>query len=297
MFQPLRTFFRRLLSGMGHALGSVVATFSRRPSQNADASVSVHMLVSSKTWHAGLLAALSFEFFTGRRWNLFIHEDGSVDDATRHRIEKVLPGVRFVSRVETDEKVEKALASYPDCWKHRSRHNLFLKFFDIPVFAPGERFVFIDSDVLFFRKPQEILDWVDNDSEECFYNEDTKEKYCIPRQEIESALGITMWPRFNSGLLLMTRQALSLDLAEKLLTTFETTAHHPQFFEQTLYALMASAWNRGGALPRTYEISWGFFRKKNSIARHYVGAFKHDILYLEGPITLLWKMLPSFWER
>ena len=92
----------------------------------------------------------------------------------------------------------------------------------------------------------------------------------------------------------MPRRAISLDLAGKLLSAFETTAHHPQFFEQTLYALMASDWNRGGALPLSYEISWGFFRKKGSVSRHYLGAFKHDILYLEGPITLFWKMtLPS----
>ena len=95
--------------------------------------------------------------------------------------------------------------------------------------------------------------------------------------------------------MLVPRQVISLDLAEKLLTTFETTAHHPQFFEQTLYALMASAWNRGGPLPSTYEISWKFFRQKNCIARHYIGAFKHDVLYLEGPVTLLWKIfLPNF---
>lgn len=288
MFQPLRTFARRFLSNIGHALGTLVATLSRRPSQESKASVSVHMLVSSKTWHAGLLAAISFEFFTQRRWKLFIHEDGSVDEQTRRRIERVLPGVRFISRRESEEKTQLTLASYPACLRHRARHNLFLKFFDVPVFAE-KRFVFLDSDVLFFRKPQEILDWVDSESEDCFYNEDTKEKYCIPRQEIESALGIKLWPRFNSGLLLMTRQAISLELAEKLLITFEATAHHPQFFEQTLYALMASAWNCGGALPSTYEISWGFFRHKKSIARHYVGAFKHDILYLEGPITLLLK--------
>ena len=90
---------------------------------------------------------------------------------------------------------------------------------------------------------------------------------------------------------LMPLAAISLPLAEQLLITFKTTAHHPQFFEQTLYALMASAWNRGGALPSTYEISWGFFRKPHSICRHYVGAFKHDLLYIEGVTTLFWKMV------
>ena len=63
--------------------------------------------------------------------------------------------------------------------------------------------------------------------------------------------------------------------------------HHPQFFEQTLYALMASALNKGGMLPATYNISWGYLRAPGSICRHYVGAFKHDLLYIEGAPSLL----------
>ncbi len=50
----------------------------------------------------------------------------------------------------------------------------------------------------------------------------------------------------------------------------------------------------GGALPSTYEISWGLFRKPHSICRHYVGAFKHDLLYIEGVTTLFWKMVFHF---
>jgi hypothetical protein len=236
-----------------------------------------------------MLAAISFEFFTQRRWNLFIHEDGSVDEATRREIEQLLPGVHFIPRSLSEELVQKRLEPYPNCQLLRREHNLFLKFFDLPAFAPGERFILLDSDVIFFNRPEEILTWVDSQSQECRYNEDTKEKYCIPRYEIEPALGIELWPRFNSGLVLMPLAALSLPLAEQLLTTFKTSAHHPQFFEQTLYALMASAWNRGGALPATYEISWGFFRKPHSICRHYVGAFKHDLLYIEAVLTLFWK--------
>lgn len=296
MFQSLRTFLRHLLSSWGYALASFVIRHSKRPEvlHSYEKPVSVHLLVSSKTWHAGLLAAISFEYFTQRKWDLFIHEDGSVSDTVKQEIESVLPGVHFVQRTVSEEKMKDYLKDHPLCAAHRSRHNLFLKFFDLPAFAPGEKFILLDSDVLFFSRPQEILDWADGGHEECFYNEDTKEKYCIPRPEIEKALGIKLWPRFNSGLVLMLQHAISLDLAEKLLSTFETTAHHPQFFEQTLYALMASQWNRGGALPPSYEISWGFFRKKGSVTRHYVGAFKHDILYLEGPITLFWKItLPS----
>jgi len=80
----------------------------------------------------------------------------------------------------------------------------------------------------------------------------------------------------------MQARAMDMDLAEKLLVTFEQTAHHPQFFEQTLYGLMCSALNKGAALPRTYNISWGYLADPGSICRHYVGDFKHDLLYFEG---------------
>ncbi len=290
MFRSVRSFLRRLLAQCGYALGTVLMFFWKRPAGEVDTSVSVHFLVSSRTWHAGVLAAMSFEFFTQRRWNLFFHEDGSVDKESRKKIEKILKGVHFISRAQSEEVVKPRLNAYPHCQSLRQEHNLFLKFFDLPAFASGERMILLDSDVIFFKKPQEILNWVDTNSQECWYNKDTTEKYCIPRYEIEPALGIKLWPSFNSGLILMPLAAISLPLAEQLVGLFKASAHHPPFFEQTLYALMASVWNRGGALPATYEISWGLLRNRNSICRHYVGAFKHDLLYIEGVITLFWKI-------
>jgi hypothetical protein len=249
--------------------------------------VSVHMLVSSETWDAGILAAISFENFTGRRWPLFIHEDGSVTRAQRGTIERILRGVRFVPRAEAEKVMERRLAKHPKSFSNRSRHNLFLKFFDFPAYAPYDRFVVLDSDVIFFKRPGEILSWADRGKEECWFNEDTREKYCIPRPRIEQELGMKIWERVNTGICLIPKSAISLELAERLIAAFETNAHHPQFFEQTLYALMASALNKGGMLPPTYNISWGYLRAAGSICRHYVGAFKHDLLYIEGAPSLL----------
>ena len=58
-----------------------------------------------------------------------------------------------------------------------------------------------------------------------------------------------IWERVNTGICLMPKSAISLELSERLIAAFETSAHHPQFFEQTLYAVMASALNQGGMLP------------------------------------------------
>lgn len=290
--QPLKTALRRTLAALGRGPVSAGALAAFRRSDRAEDSCSVHMLVSSKTWHAGMLAAASLEHFTGRLWRFFIHEDGSVPAEARAEIVRLLPGSRFVSRPEAEERVAALLAAHPRCAANRSRHNLFLKFFDTLAFADRDRFLVLDSDVIFFRRPAEILDWVDGGLGTCLYNEDTREKFCIPRADIENALPVTLLPRFNSGLVLMQRAAMDLDRAEQLLATFERTAHAPQFFEQTLYALMASTNPGGGApLPRTYNISWGYWREPGSICRHYVGDFKHDLLYIEGAPMLLAALL------
>ena len=286
----MRAAVRALLAKIGHGIGSFVIAVWKRP-KGPEIPVSVHVLVSSKTWHGGLLAAISFELLTGRRWQMFVHDDGTVGEQARRRIERTLPGVRFVPRVEADERAREFLRSEPVTLDHRSRHNLFLKIFDVPAFATGSKFVMLDSDVIFFRRPQEILDWALGDGDGCFYNEDTKEKYCIPRPQIEEALGFPLWPSFNSGLVLMPLAAIDLGLAARFLREFETTAHHPQFFEQTLYCVMGSAWGRGGALPRKYEINWGYLKSKGAVCRHYVGKFKHDLLYIEGAPMLAWNCL------
>jgi hypothetical protein len=284
----LRVGLRKVATGIGrYVISPIIFALFRRPARE-EQSTSVHMLVSSQTWHAGLLAVMSLEFFTKRRWRVVIHEDGTVPEAARLEIERRLPGVRFVTRQEADEKARVVFANHPKSLAHRAQFNLFLKFADTLSFADRERFLVLDSDVIFFKTPTEILEWVDTNSKACLYNEDTKEKFCIPREQIELAFNQKLLPRFNSGLVLMQTSAMDPVLAEKFFETFEATAHAPKFFEQTLYALMASTNPGGGApLPSAYNISWGYLRAPGSICRHYVGDFKHDLLYIEGAPLLL----------
>lgn len=290
MIASIRQAVRAALRWLGReVISPVVIATSRRPN-GEELPVSVHLLVSSKTWRMGLLSVFSLEHFSGRRWKVFIHEDGSVDARARARIEAKLPGVRFVTRKEADVAAAKLLDAYPACLRNRSRHNLFLKFFDPIAFAPGGKYLILDSDLFFYRRPDFLLNWAQGDEKACYYNRDYKEVYALPRKDIERVMGIRLWECFNSGLVCICREAIHLNLAEKLLSNFESVAPHPQFFEQTMYALCASVLNKGGPLPPQYEITWNIFRRGDSICRHYVGPAKFDHLYFEGPATLFWLM-------
>jgi hypothetical protein len=282
MLKAIRQGTRRQLAWIGKCfVAPMTVRLHRRPTDKAG-NVTVHMLLSERTWDAGMLAAASLEHQSGRCWDFFFHDDGTLGEKISARMQKIFADARIVRRTEADAKAGEFLKNHAKCLCHRDRHNLFLKFFDFAAWAPRERFVVLDSDVIFFRPPTEIMEWVESGSSEYRYNEDTNEKYCIPRGYLEPELGVSMWPRVNSGLVLVPHEAVSLSLAEELLSKFESTAHHPQFFEQTLYGLMGSVWGRGGALPGTYGINWGYFRGPQAICRHYVGAFKHDLLFIEG---------------
>lgn len=286
-FRMLTGFARRTLAAVGRGPFSRMALACfRRPEPSAE-GIGIHMLVSGSTIHGGMLAAASLELHSGRRWKWFVHSDGSVTDRQAADLCRIFPDIRYIAREEADIRSAEFLRAHPMCLANRSRHNLFLKFLDVAAFAEGPQLMVLDSDVIFFSRPREILEWVDTRSKVARYNEDTREKFCIPRGEIEAALPVVPPPRFNSGLVLMPRDAMNLDLAERLLKIFEDRAHAPQFFEQTLYALMAGVNPEGAAaLPRSYEISWGYLRSRGSVCRHYVGEFKHDLLYIEGATTL-----------
>jgi len=275
---------------MGKAVGKIAAAMHRRP-QRPQRNVGVHMLVSSKTWQAGLVAAVSFEHHTERQWTFYIHEDGTIREEERREIRKILPDVRLVPREESDAKADVLLASHPHCLSHRSRHNLFLKVADFVAFTPGDRFIVLDSDVVFFARPSEMRDRIDSDLSVCRYNEDSKEKYCVPRNVVEADERFLLPRRFNSGLMLLPRDALDFALAERFVSKFESVANHPQFFEQTLYALMAGARGESSALPATYDISWNYFRKQGAVCRHYIGDFKNDLFWIEGAPLLLASLL------
>jgi hypothetical protein len=249
--------------------------------------ISLHLLMSNATRQMGLLALRSYEWSTGFRWETFIHDDGTLTSPDLEKIAQVAPYATIVRRTDADKLAAELLKAHPQCASNRMKHNWFLKFFDCCFHAPHPNYIVLDTDVIFYRKPDEILDWCRNKPGSCHYMKDARETYCSPRSEILERVGLDLWEAVNSGICLMPKSAVDLDLSERFLAEFAENARHYIFLEQTLFAVAGAALGRGGTLPETYEISWKTLRRKDGIARHYVGIIKHDLLYAEGVTTLL----------
>lgn len=248
----------------------------------ASAGVPVHILTGAKDWRLAAWALASFFHATEVAWPIVVHDDGSLPERAREKLSELFEGCRIISRPEADERMSRELRAYPYCLDYRNTHPLALKIFDMPQFATEERFIALDSDVLFFKRPKEIIDWAQGPAvRDCWFNEDVSESALISANEAREELNVKLWSRVNSGLCLLSRSAIDFDLCDRALATTSILRGHIWRVEQTLFALCASRNGRGGLLPKTYEVTLKRNASKDSIARHYVGAVR-DRFYGEG---------------
>jgi hypothetical protein len=244
-------------------------------------NVPVHVLTGAKDWELCAWMLASWVQFTEESWRISIHDDGTLPEAARTTLRNLFPKVRIIARDEADTLMDKVLSPHPFCHDYRNKHPLALKIFDFAQYADADRYIVLDSDVLFFNHPHKIMDWARGHDLECWFNEDIEESSLISAQDAWTDLGVKLWPRVNSGLGLITKKAIDFDFCERALGETSITKGHIWRIEQTLFALCASRHGKGGLLPKEYEVSLAKYASSDCVARHYVGAVR-DRFYGEG---------------
>jgi hypothetical protein len=243
--------------------------------------IPVHVLTGSDDWLMACWMLASWFHFTRRNWRLFIHDDGRLPTEAREAFVKMVPGVRGVSAVDADHTVLDALSGHAACREYRLAHPMARKIFDVPILTRADRFIILDSDLLFFRKPEAILRWCADGAGQCWFNRNLTGTMPISRSQVREKLGIDVWHRVSSGLCLIDREAIDFDLCERALR--ETTLMEKRIsqVEQALFAICASAKGRGGVLPDEYEASKAPNASPGAVARHYAGSVRQRF-YADG---------------
>jgi hypothetical protein len=267
-----------------------ILTWQNPHSHLPQEEVPVHVLTGSDDWLMACWMLASWFHFTQRNWRVVIHDDGRIPTEARSAFVKMLPNVRGFSAVDADNIVLSALSGHPACREYRLAHPMARKIFDVPILTRADRFIILDSDVLFFRKPEAILRWCADGAGQCWFNRNPRETMPISRSHVREKLGIDMWHRVNSGLCLIDRGAINLDLCERALCDTTLMQKRISQVEQTLFAICASARGRGGLLPDEYEVSKAARASPDAVARHYAGSVRQRF-YADGMARLKKELL------
>lgn len=251
---------------------------------DTDGPIELRILTWRRDWRNAIWALKSFYAFSGVRYPLFIHDGGWLP-AQAAALQRHFPNAVLVDQDLADRQVEPILEQrgYTRSLAYRRKNRLTHQLFDFFLLSRADYIIILGSDLLFFRRPDELLPAAGS-APVNRYARDADYFYSMSLDELETRLGVRPVPYFNTGPSLVRRNTLDFSLIERCL-------QEPKMFadswvtEQTLHAICGCV--NGGAdyLPDSYAIG-ATEGLAHLTCKHYPGEFRRG-LYDEGMQYLL----------
>lgn len=240
----------------------------------------IHVLTCERDWLDLIWALKSFFATANLKFRLCIHEDGSLREESAVLLRSHFPDAQLVLRRDANERLnDEGLRKYPRCASLRAANVLALKVFDFKTYLRSDRLMLVDSDVLFFRRPEILLERIlDTKYRYNSLNRDWGMGYSVDPHATQALVPFRIQSHINAGLGLMHRHSYDFELFEWSLG-LPGILSHPHRIEQTLVALACSRFGHE-FLPSEYDVTLDK-AGPTQIVKHYTGPIRH-LLYREG---------------
>ena len=234
----------------------------------------LHILLCARDLINGIWTLRSFFHFSGLTPRLIIHDDGSLTNAHQQTLYQQFPQAQFIPYAQAHYDMTQRLADRPNCYRYRISEYSWpaIKLLDFAYYSNNRPFMVLDADVLFFKRPQEILQAIERNNG--FFMSDWQDAYTWPQYRWPAVLGTTGIPRVNVGLFYLPDGRLyDLDYIEQCLAAYYQRQPCPRaiWLEQTIWAaLFSRLGKRMQRLPDTYQISNKQTLGPETCSHHYV---------------------------
>jgi hypothetical protein len=254
----------------------------------------IHMLLHHERIFESLWSLYSLCRFAETPFGITVHDDGSLTAEDAAMLRALFPGIRLIHREDSDPIVNEWLKAHGFRNSRRFRDGLVfgLKLFDPHVFRRASEYILLDSDVLFFRRPAELLD---SPAGESRFSVDMGYEGGFSHRVIGEITGIEDAIAVNAGLLRLNAQSIIPERIEANLGNkiFWRNKDTPKWYaEQGLYGIEL---HLGDARPLSdrYQLSERKFRGLSADAIHFCGGgikplrlYTHGIPYLAELLKL-----------
>jgi len=210
-----------------------------RPTISSDADLSVHTLICHQHLIYYLFSIKMFLTLSGLATQVVAYDDGTLSRDDASILQNELPGITMIPA--TAVRSSHHLRRFPNCARFLHEHVLAPKLLAVHRFAYTNRIILLDSDVLFLRHPEEIVNWcLGKDTVTGMYAADPSRNESVTLTPYEFAqAGSHFVPHFNSGLCCLLRDQFKLSLIEKTLPILRFRRRSSRWLEeQTLWALL-----------------------------------------------------------
>lgn len=239
--------------------------------------VTLHLLSGRRFWYQTAFCLHSFSQHSGVRINAEVFDDGTIDGALRERFEKLGPGIHIHPTSSIRDRLDALLpeAKFPVLRERWKNYPNIRKLTDPHLGSTGWKLV-IDSDLLFFRRPGFILDWLAAPNRP-LHAIDCTESYGYSRQLMERLAGAPIPPLVNVGLCGLRSESLDWLELEAWCTELIAQEKTSYYLEQALVAMLVARTPSCAVAPAAdYLTNPGEdeTRSPRAVMHHYVDTSK-----------------------
>jgi len=137
--------------------------YSQKSLPKAKSTVPICILTGKKYWYQTIFCLHSLQHFSEQRFSIEIFSDGSLEHYNLDLMQEKLGELKYVSNKKMQMRIENLFNEheYQTLLNRRKEYPHLRKLTDIHAGRKGWHLV-LDSDMLFFDRPTELLDWMHN---------------------------------------------------------------------------------------------------------------------------------------
>ena len=198
----------------------------------------VHFLTGKRFWDQTCFCFYSLLQQTDLNLQLVVYDDGTLTQPYIKKIQRLFP----TSRIVTAHAIDKALDTYlpasqfPYLRSRRLEYPNLRKLTDIHIGSHGWKLV-LDSDMLFFHPPIELLGWLKNPQNPC-HMVDVETAYGYSSTLMKTLAGAAIPERINVGICGLQSDALNWEELENWCKTLIETEGTHYYQEQAMIAML-----------------------------------------------------------
>ena len=249
---------RRLASldrKLGRELGKLEAV-ATDPTGDAH----VIMMCGHRQVNMGVLSLWSLARFLPNGFRFSVFSDGTVTSSDEAVFKRAVPNVSFIGDTEIEPiRLSRVDAvRFPKLNLARRRRTLVRRLIDFHFTSDCKKIVIIDSDVLFFELPQQLVEAAKSSERDMRWMHDMEHTYPASLTEMRLTCGVSIPEMLNSGVVVMPRLGSSdFESMERILERWPEEWFEGYFIDQTLMACLAGTLGGSSLDTKYYAIPNG----------------------------------------
>lgn len=219
---------------------AAAATLPPLPVRPGARPATLHLLTGRRFWYQTAFCLHSFAQQSEAGVIAEIYDDGTFDETLRARLARLGPGIKFHSAAAIRERLDALLPEkkFPALRERWRNYPNIRKLTDPHLGSTGWKLV-IDSDLLFFRRPGFLLDWLAA-PDRPLHAVDCEESYGYSRALMERLAGAPIPPLVNVGLCGLMSESLNWLEIEAWCAELIARERTSYYLEQALVAMLAA---------------------------------------------------------